>query len=684
MSIASAASGRSACPWPGADRRSSAFDPLHGVSTRYRRVVYSALGVLISVSILLSIFMTWSSAEIRRNATPLLREQVPTLRRLGDFERAVLKHQLILNNCFAGSIQHEDFLAIEAGTRREVSLLLGQLETPLRDASQWASAYRGVHELARLTDDFKALDHDTVRTDGRTRTILQEVNREVGELRSSLHAARQQIEAAVYRGGDRTVASIETLSLLVQVFAAMTILTSAFMLHHARARFKSEERLADLAAHDPLTRLAHRWVLEHRLTQPSSGSMVLVLGEVDRFDRIVSSLGHARGDELLQALAQRLSATASEFGGQAFRLDGASLALLYQRQDAHRFANQAMQHVRTRMREPFMLEGHEVFVDLTMGYACDESDRRSSVSLLSRAGAALQAALRNGGGSLVGHSALIQTLSSARLDMESDLRHAQERGELELFYQPQLDLASGRLCGFEALIRWRRAGRLISPAEFIPIAEESGLIVPMGQWILETACRQAQLWNNIPPQGARQQPVVVAVNISMRQFLDAGFLDFVRDCLRRSEVDPSFIELELTESTAMHDATHVLSALQTLRGLGLALAIDDFGTGYSSLAYLQRFPLNKLKIDQSFIRELGLRGDALPAVPEGAGIVRAMITLGHHLKLRVIAEGVETQEQVQILANLGCDEIQGYFYGRPLSCEQADQFMQLDQAPVWH
>jgi EAL domain-containing protein (putative c-di-GMP-specific phosphodiesterase class I) len=283
--------------------------------------------------------------------------------------------------------------------------------------------------------------------------------------------------------------------------------------------------------------------------------------------------------------------------------------------------------------------------------------------LLRQADAALQAARRAGGDCLIVYSELIQTQTLERLDMEADLHRALERQELELHYQPQQDLASGELQGFEALLRWRRQGRLVSPADFIPLAEESGLIVPIGAWVFEQACRPARRWNE-----GRRQRLQVAVNVSTRQFQQPDFLDRVQRILRDTGVHPACIEIELSESTAMQDPDQAMATLQALRGLGLTLAIDDFGTGYSSLAYLKRMPVDKLKIDRIFVRDLsphpGTQSD-------DDAIVRATIALAKSLGLRVLGEGVENERQLAKLLQHGCREMQGFYFGQPLTAMEA-------------
>ncbi|WP_377704403.1 putative bifunctional diguanylate cyclase/phosphodiesterase [Pseudoduganella sp. UC29_71] len=295
---------------------------------------------------------------------------------------------------------------------------------------------------------------------------------------------------------------------------------------------------------------------------------------------------------------------------------------------------------------------------------CYPQDGAEPDVLLRNADAALQAARQAGGDTLVRYSESLNAQAGLRLDQEAQLRHAVQRKELELHYQPQQSLSHGGLIGFEALIRWRRGGELVSPGHFIPMAEESGLIVSIGEWVLEEVCRQLSVW-----QADSGRKLVVAVNISPRQFAAPGFLPHIEALLASTHIDPSCIELEITEGVMMEDAESAIVLLQRLRALGLRLSIDDFGTGYSSLAYLSRFPIDKLKIDQSFVRNMG-------TVKQQSAIVQATIGLGHSLGMTVIAEGVETEAQRALLQGWQCDEIQGYHYSKPLPARAALNFLQ--------
>ncbi|WP_081768904.1 bifunctional diguanylate cyclase/phosphodiesterase [Herbaspirillum sp. RV1423] len=440
---------------------------------------------------------------------------------------------------------------------------------------------------------------------------------------------------------------------LVHLFDLLTLVTAGFMLYHIRARLRIEAQLAHQADHDPLTGLAHRRSFERRLRQLPAQAHTVVLGTIDRFERVVGGFGHAFGDKMMKDVAERIRICAESFGAEVYRLDGANIAILFRTAQSHPSFLEALAALQMQMRTPFVSERHEVVSSLSLGYAEYPRHGAEAARLLKNADAALQAARQAGGDVLVAYSENLNAQADHRLDMETQLRHAVERGELELHYQPQQSLNSNRLIGFEALIRWRRNGELISPDKFIPLAEETGLIIGIGEWILEQACRQAQAWKL-----ATGMDLTMAVNISPRQFNHSGFFEMVERTLADTGIAPHSLELEITEGVMMDNVKRSIELLGTLRRLGLKLSIDDFGTGYSSLAYLKRFPITKLKIDQSFIRELHPQS-------EDASIVQAVIGLGHNLGVEVIAEGVETQEQREWLRQWSCDEVQGYLYGRP-------------------
>jgi len=382
---------------------------------------------------------------------------------------------------------------------------------------------------------------------------------------------------------------------------------------------------------------------------------------VDRFRQLLSHIGPEVGDELLRAVATRLSDVCPAGASPPWlhRLEADTFVLLDPRAETNAVAAQIL----SALERPFHLEGREVFVSASLGFSLFPRDGKDADSLVRNAGAALHAVKQAGGGGFRIYSADMTASAGERLAMENDLRRALERAELALHFQPQVELRGGMVIGGEALLRWTRASvGSVARTAFIPIAEETGLIVPIGEWVLRHACKQALAW-----RARVRGDFSVAVNISARQFQQPGLVELVRDVLGETELPPSALELEITESSAMHDLAHTGRTLRELKALGVTLAIDDFGTGFSSLSYLSRFPIDRLKIDRSFVSGLGKDAGA-------DAITAAVVTLGHSLGLRVIAEGVETREQLSALRELGCDEIQGYLFSTPLP---ADAFQAL-------
>jgi len=631
------------------------------VSRLYRWIVYALLATLIALSIGASAVTDWMAAGMQRSAAPLLKEEVPLLHHLTEFESALLLHQLDLNKYFAHSVTLDRFEYLERKTSDEMRVHLAVLKGQPEHQAEIERMDRGLLAILALTPRFNAAIAST--RPQAVEAVLLELSNVTKQVHLDIDRVHQEIDASVHRDSEQATRRMDQVSMVVHAVNLVTALTAVFMIYHVWARLRSEDELVYQSTHDLLTGLPHRGCLEQALGHANCADATLVLGRIDRFDRVSGSLGHGVADELLRDFAARLSTLVKASGGRTFRLEGAQIGMLFPASDADHVMTADL--LREQMLQPFRIGRHEIFLTLSLGLVDTRKYPAPPEGQLRKAGAALQTAERSGGNVVVAFSADLQLRTLEQLDLESDLQYAVERGELELYYQPQQSLGSSKLRGFEALLRWNRAGRRVSPAEFIPLAEESGLIVPIGTWVMEQACRQAKAWN----QG-RSAPLVIAVNVSMRQFQQADFIDVIRRCLQQSGVDPRHVEIELTESTTMQDPEGVLAVLQQLRALGLTVAIDDFGTGYSSLAYLKRLPLDKLKIDQSFIRGMG----AGPASGD-ASIVQAVIDLAHNMSLTVLAEGVETPEQLSRLFTMGCDEVQGYLLGKPMTAEQADALL---------
>ena len=463
-------------------------------------------------------------------------------------------------------------------------------------------------------------------------------------------------------------------------------------------RKRAEERLTHNAFHDVLTDLPNRALFLDRLKRafyhakrhPDYVFGVLFI-DLDNFKIVNDSLGHTCGDQLISAVADRLiralrqeesvsqstvrigsdrlpgyDDTLARFGGDEFTV------LLVDIKDA-RNALRVATRIHEFMAAPFILGGQEVFATASIGIATNDTPVNVPEDLLRAADTAMYRAKTAGKGLCEVFNTDMHLLAVKRLKLESDLRRAVERGEFRLHYQPIVSLASKSIVGFEALIRWDRPQvGMVSPAEFITTAEETGLIVPIGQWVLQEACERARSWNEGQPSGSS---LIISVNISSKQFAQPDLVHQIGRALQESGLNPTQLKLEITESLAMSDAEKSEKILWQLKGLGVALSIDDFGTGYSSLSYLRRFPVNTIKIDRSFISGIGID-------TESGEIVRTIVTLAHNLGLDVVAEGVETVVHSALLKDFGCEFAQGYYFYRPMAQKAVEELLENRQTSI--
>jgi diguanylate cyclase (GGDEF)-like protein/PAS domain S-box-containing protein len=432
-------------------------------------------------------------------------------------------------------------------------------------------------------------------------------------------------------------------------------------------RKEAERQIYRLAYYDPLTGLPNRTLfyslLEQVLTEAHRNRThgALLFLDLNRFKNINDSFGHTLADVILKEVSRRLSMTLrdediiSRLGGDEFVIALPDISRL-------EHAGHVAQKLLAALAEPFFVEQHEITLSASIGISIFPEDGRDTETLIKNADVAMYRAKKLGNSTHVFYSQEMNLRSLDQLKLEGNLRRAIERGEFHLHFQPQLDLASGRINGAEALLRWHHPEHhQISPAQFIPVAEETGLIIPIGEWVIDAACRQIREWldRGLPP-------VRIAVNLSARQF-SASLPKTVLGVIARHGIPSDSLELEITESMLMHNADSVVAMMREFGEAGILMALDDFGTGYSSLSYLKRFPIDNLKIDQSFVR-------GIPADQDDCAIARAIISMAKNLRLSVIAEGVETAAQLEFLREAGCDEIQGYYFSRPIP---ADEFAAL-------
>jgi diguanylate cyclase (GGDEF)-like protein len=382
------------------------------------------------------------------------------------------------------------------------------------------------------------------------------------------------------------------------------------------------------------------------------GKIAFLFIDLDRLKTINDSLGHSVGDKIITEVSLRIPQCLRERDTVA-RLGGDEFVVVLFDVEKEEYVAQVAEKILRSIEKSITVEAHEFFVSGSMGIAIYPEDGINQDELLKNADTAMYQAKQAGRNGFRFYRREMNTLSLGRLNMETQLRRALEKREFLLHYQPQVDLTNGRIVGAEALLRWQSKDGLISPAEFIPLAEETGLIVPIGEWVLEAACLQAVAWYQAGVTSIR-----VAVNLSARQFVQQDIVEMVTRTLQKTRCSPHWLELEITESIIMARPEEAATTLKILAGMGIAISIDDFGTGYSSLAYLKRFPIHSLKIDRSFVSDIATD-------PDDASIVHAVIALAHSLDLQVVAEGVEDEAQLKFLREHDCDLVQGYYFYRP-------------------
>ena len=435
--------------------------------------------------------------------------------------------------------------------------------------------------------------------------------------------------------------------------------------HNITDRKQAELRVRHMALHDALTGLPNRTLLEDRLAHAIAQAsrdqkhLAVLMLDLDRFNSLNDSLGYYAGDRALESVARKLKSTLRECDTIA-RFGGDEFAIVLSSVEESDSVDRVAQKILTALSEPLMIVGNEIHLSASIGVSLYPENGQRSETLLQFADVAMHEAKKRGRAKHCFFSPALSEATRRQEKLESDLAQACARDEFVLYYQPFVESRSGRISGMEALLRWRHAEQgLISPNQFIPVLERMGLMVEVGRWVLQTACRQAVEW-----QRTRLAPLRVAVNVSSQQFYDGNLIDTVKSVLHDTGLDPALLELELTESQALDGSEATLNKMRKLKQAGVTLALDDFGTGWSSLSYLRRFPLDRLKIDQSFVRDLGSQ-------PSAEAVVKSILGLAKSLGLACIAEGVETRRQRNYLDSLSCPEMQGFYFSRPLAALEA-------------
>ncbi|MBP1154702.1 MULTISPECIES: EAL domain-containing protein [unclassified Paenibacillus] len=524
-------------------------------------------------------------------------------------------------------------------------------------------------------DGFRLLDSANIvnmnyvdQYDSKKGLVFLSSSREINKTASAARIHKEHIENAMQLIKTSDTASSEhNPKLHEELFAKIISETNdyQFLRSYATIRAVNERKVAEqkilhMAYHDSLTNLPNRTMFDEKLkgyfeeAQSTGAMMAVIFLDLDRFKVINDTLGHQVGDQLLQILARKLQGyvrgkdIVARFGGDEFII---LLTNIAHADEAAQFAK----GIPDLLKEPFVIKNRELFVTPSIGISIYPSDGIEVESLLKNADIAMYRSKEKGGNSYHFYHPDMNKRSLHRLNLEVHLHKALEREEFEVYYQPIVDLRNGSVTGMESLIRWNHPEwGMVSPGEFIPLAEETGLIVPIGNWVLKQSCMQNKEWLT-----KGYLPLVISVNISAIQFHQSNFVQVVIDTLRESGLAPDQLCLEITENVAMNNVPYIIETLQKLKVLGVRISIDDFGTGYSSLSYLKRFHVHTLKIDQSFIRDISFDEDS-------AAIVTALIAMSRQLKIKSLAEGVETIEQLRFLIAQGCDEIQGNVFSKPI------------------
>lgn len=629
-----------------------------------RRLTFAVYVIVLGMGLALSWRIYDLGQTVVSTTTPLSQEKLPLLKAISDLKLRISAIEPMLYEYYATT---DRVIYLERAKVSEEAIQQGwtliRAKFPGHPAvPRIQSFYADVRISSDALDGI--LGAPVIDWDG-ARSGLVKLSVESRRLASELDQLVTTVESDVSAAGVQANDRVEQMVKLVASYSVAIFLGSLLVGFSIRAQRRSERQMLEQARHDPTTELPNRLQFEEKIAEHVGGAPFgLLLFGIDQFKRVIGGLGLGAGDELLRGVAQRIQSALQRCDyplSEVFRFEGVEFGVFVPGMAEDRALSQLGLMVHAAMSEHFVIDGREIFVTLNCGAALYPRDTDDGVTLIRNAGAAMQASREQNQNRFQIYDAAMSEGALERLALENDLRRAIAQDELILNYQPQVSLKTGEIIGAEALLRWMRNGKLVPPGLFIPEAETSGLIVPIGHWVLQSACRQAKAWQD---QGL--PPVLVAINISPRQFMQDDFVAGVANVLRETGVSPQGIELEVTEGAAVMNVEHAISTLQQLKQLGVHLSIDDFGTGYSSLSYLKRFPIDKLKVDQSFVRQMA-------ASSKDSAIVSVVIDLGHQLDLTVIAEGVETLEQLHHLKDLGCDEMQGYYFGKPMAAAQIEE-----------
>jgi diguanylate cyclase (GGDEF)-like protein len=640
------------------------FDLQNGSLMFHRRIWWAFL-LVVAVGVAVSARIVTLGDSVQAVNRMFIAEKLPLSQRIGELRGAIADEERLLYEYYSYTATRETFQTQRKLNARRLDAIVEQLERDMGSREQATELRSRLAELNDLADELSVtLGKKNVNWD-LARAILAQVKPKVRQIEATLATLSSANRQAVDSLGKDSRSSVSNMVRWVFGFSVLIIVVALFVAYYVVAIIRAQEKLKYQAFFDPATGLPNQYRLREELsaafTQQHMGTVMMIVA--DREQEIFESLGAVETERWLVKVALRLRDGINEKEETLYRFGGNAFVLVCWPGDLAGAQRRAAQLLGTA-RQPLHVERRELFSTLSIGAALMEAGTGADAvqmaeAQIQQAASACNRVRRAGGNDFAIYDAAMGLAASKTLRMITELQHAVQNDELRLYYQPKVDTASGRLLGMEALVRWMHPERgMIPPVEFIPVAEDTGMVVAIGRWVLREACRQNAEW-----QRAGLRPIRVAVNLSARQFRSDSLPDEIDAALAAAGLPASSLELEITESMVMEDPERVIDLLDKIRSQGIHLSLDDFGTGHSSLAYLKRFPIDCVKIDRVFIKDM-------PGNTDDVAIAKTIIAMAKALDLTTVAEGVETAEQLEALQNMGCDQIQGYFFSRPLPAEE--------------
>jgi diguanylate cyclase (GGDEF)-like protein len=638
-----------------------------------RRLWWAFLFVL-AVGIAVSARIVTLGDSVQAVNTMFIAEKLPLSQRIGELRGAIADEERLLYEYYSFTATRQAFLAQRDVNKAQLDQIVGQLEKDAGSRTQVAQLRIQLAELWQLSEALSVTLANSEPNWDVARAILAQIKPQVRQIEKTLATMTLANQRAVDRLGIDSRSSVSTMVNWVFGFAVLIIIVAFFVGYYVTDIIRTREKFKLQALYDPATGLPNQYRLREELSaafmQQRAGIVMMIVA--DREQEIFETFGAVETERWLVKVASRLNDGINPAQEKLYRFGGNAFVLVNLNGDLAGAQQRAKQLLSSAQR-PLHIERRELFSTLSIGVAlmdgasCTDDANTADVEV-QRSASACNRVRRAGGNDYAIYDEAMGAAADKALRLAADLQHAVENHELRLQYQPKVDAANGRLLGMEALVRWMHPERgMISPLEFIPVAEETGLIVAIGRWVLQEACRQNAVW-----QQAGLRPLRVAVNLSARQFHSGNLLGEIDHALAASGLPVSSLELEMTESMVMNDPEGVIKLLGAIHDRGVHLALDDFGTGHSSLAYLKRFPIDCVKIDRAFVKDT-------PGNMDDVAIARTIVAMAQALNLSTVAEGVETVEQYELLRSMGCNQIQGYFFSRPLSADDFLAYYQTHQ-----